>query len=73
LGFFRYLQATHSGIISELIGKPLNLTAQKSQDNRTVSLELAKETPKTFLKDLNLIQTKKAKNFTLMSLQDTEF
>jgi len=68
-----FIEEPHSGIISELKGKPLNLTDKKSEDNRVVSLELAKESPKTFLKDLNLIQTKKEKNLTLMSLQDKEF
>ena len=68
-----FVEEPHSGIISELKGKPLNLTAKKSEDNRVVSLELAKETPKTFLKDLDLIQTKKEKNLTEISLQDKEF
>jgi len=68
-----FIEEPHSGIISELKGKPLNLTAKKSEDNRVVSLELAKETPKTFLKDLDLIQTKKEKNLTEISLQDKEF
>ncbi len=68
-----FIEEPHSGIASELKGKPLNLTAKKSEDNREVSLELAKETPKTFLKDLDLIQTKRAKNLTEISLQDREF
>ena len=68
-----FIEEPHSGIASELRVRPLNLTAKKSKDNRVVSLGLVRETPKTFLKDLDLIQTKRAKNLTEMSLRNKEF
>lgn len=68
-----FIEEPHSGIISELKVKPLNLTARKSRDNREISVGLVTEEPKRFLKDLNLIQTKKSKNLTLMKLYNKEF
>lgn len=68
-----FVEEPHSGIISQLKAKPLNLTAKESDDNRIVSLDLVKEEPKTFIKDLNLIQTKRSKNLTLMELYNKEF
>jgi len=72
-GKLDFIEEPHSGIISALKGKPLNLTAKKSEDNREVSLGLAKETPKNFLKNLDLIQTKREKNLTQILLYDREF
>lgn len=68
-----FIEEPHSGIASQIKGKPLNLTAKESDGNRTVSLGLVKEEPKKFLKDLDLIQTKREKNITSMSLPDKEF
>jgi hypothetical protein len=68
-----FVEEPHSGIISGAKVKPLNLTAKESDENRDVSVGLVAEEPKKFLKDLNLIQTKKAKNLTLMRLADKEF
>ena len=68
-----FIERPHSGIISGAKVKPLNLTAEKSNDNREVSLGLVKEEPGRFLKDLNLIQTKKTKNLTTMELYNKEF
>jgi len=51
----------------------LNLTAQESGGNRDVSLGLVKEEPREFLRNLDLIQTKRSKNLTLMELQNKEF
>ena len=68
-----FIEEPHSGIISGAKAKPLNLTAKKSNDNRTVSVGLVKEEPKTFLKNLDLIQTKKSKNLTEMELYNKEF
>ena len=74
-----FVEEPHSGIISQIRVKPLNLTAKKSNENREISLGLVKEEPKRFLKDLNLIQTKKtyrsqkSKNLTLIELYDKEF
>ena len=68
-----FVEEPHSGIISDVRGKPLNLTAKESNKNREVSTGLVTEEPKTFLKDLDLIQTKRSKNLTLMELRDIEF
>ena len=68
-----FIEEPHSGIVSQIKEKPLNLTAKESDGNRTVSLGLVKEEPKKFLKDLDLIQTKREKNITSMSLPDKEF
>jgi len=71
----------HSGIISTAKGKPLNLTAKKSKENKEISTNLIKEEPKTFLKDINsinensssLIKQKRLPGFTEMELEDIEF
>ena len=68
-----FIEEPHSGIISGATVKPLNLTAKESDENRDTSFGLVKEEPKKFLKDLNLIQTKRAKNLTLMELPNKEF
>lgn len=68
-----FIEEPHSGIISGAKVSPLNLTARESDDNRLVSTGLIKEEPKKFLKNMDLIQTKKAKNLTLMELPNKEF
>jgi hypothetical protein len=68
-----FIQEPHSGIISDIKTKPLNLTAKESKETRDISLALVKEEPKNFLKTLNLIQLKKSKNFTFLELEDKEF
>ena len=68
-----FIEEPHSGIISGERVKPLNLTAKESDENRVVSVGLVKKEPKTFIKDLDLIQTKKSKNLTEMELYDKEF
>ncbi|PIR72677.1 MAG: DUF763 domain-containing protein [Candidatus Nealsonbacteria bacterium CG10_big_fil_rev_8_21_14_0_10_36_24] len=68
-----FVEEPHSGIVSDVKGNPLNLTARESNKNRKISTELVKEGPKTFVKDLDLIQTKRSKNLTLMELRDVEF
>jgi len=68
-----FVEEPHSGIISQIRVSPLNLTAEKSDKNREVSLGLIKEEPKKFLKDLDLIQTKRSKNLIEMELYDKEF
>lgn len=72
-GMKDFIEEPHSGIISQVKANPLNLTAKESGDNRNVSMGLVKEEPKRFLKDLDLIQTKRSKNLTLMELQNKEF
>ena len=68
-----FVEEPHSGIVSQIREKPLNLTARASDGNRNVSLGLVREEPKKFLKDLDLIQTKREKNTTSMSLPNKEF
>ncbi len=68
-----FIEEPHSGIASGVRVKPLNLTARTSKTNREISVGLTKEEPKTFLKNLNLIQTKKSKDLTSMELYDKEF
>lgn len=68
-----FIEEPHSGIISGAKVKPLNLTAKESDKNRNISLDLLKEEPKVFLRDLELIQTKKSQNLTEMVLYDKEF
>ncbi len=72
-GVKNFVETPHSGIISNIRVKPLNLTARESKENKEISFGLVKEEPKKFLKDLDLIQTKKSKNLTTMELYDKEF
>lgn len=68
-----FIEEPHVGIVSAYRGRPLNLTAKNSNDNRIVSVGMVKEEPKKIIKDLDLIQTKKENNLTTMSLPDKEF
>ncbi len=68
-----FTEEPHSGIISHLRLKPLNLVAKESFKNKETSLGLVKEEPKKFLKDLALIETKKSKNLVEMELYNKEF
>ncbi len=68
-----FIEEPHTGIVAQFKVKPLNLTAQESGGNRDVSLGLVKEEPREFLRNLDLIQTKRSKNLTLMELQNKEF
>ena len=72
-GIKNFVEEPHSGIISDAKTKPLNLIAKESDENRKISLAQVKEDPQTVLKNLNLIQTKRSKNLTLMKLYDKEF
>lgn len=56
-----FVEQPHSGIISQEIVRPLNLTAKESSQNRKICFELVKEEPKTFLKDFKTIITKKSR------------
>ncbi len=53
-----FIEEPHSGIISDLKVEPLNLIARESKQNRQISVQLVKEEPKTFLKDIALISEK---------------
>jgi len=76
-----FTEEPHTGIISEMRVKPLNLVAKESKGNKEISTELVKEEPKTFLKDIKLISEKKNSlikqrrltNFCEMELENVEF
>ncbi len=68
-----FVEEPHSGIAADVKVKPLNLVAKESRGNKEISTQLVKEEPKGFLKDLNLIQTKRSKSLVQMSLYDKEF
>jgi hypothetical protein len=53
-----FVEEPHSGIVSDIRVKPLNLTAKESRKNKEISTELVKEEPKTFLRDIELISEK---------------
>lgn len=54
-----FVEEPHSGIISQGAKlTPLNLTAKESKKNKEISTEFVTEEPKTFLRDLNLVQSK---------------
>ncbi|MDD5145966.1 MAG: DUF763 domain-containing protein [Candidatus Pacebacteria bacterium] len=71
----------HSGIISGAKSKPLNLVAIKSRGNKDISVDLVKESPKQFLKDIRIIsensnvlmRQKKLPGFSEMELNNVEF
>jgi len=76
-----FVEEPHSGIISDVKVKPLNLTAKESRENKGISTELVKEEPKTFLRDIkliseksnSLIKQKRFPGFCEMELKDIEF
>jgi hypothetical protein len=76
-----FVEEPHSGIVSDIRLKPLNLTAKESKENKEVSVGLVKEEPKGFLKSIKsisekpktLIKQKRIKNFTEIELNNVEF
>jgi len=54
-----FVEEPHSGIISDIKVKPLNLTAKESKENKDVSTGLVKDEPKTFLRNIKLVSEKK--------------
>jgi hypothetical protein len=76
-----FVEEPHSGIISDIKSKPLNLVAKESRVNKAISTELVKEEPKTFLKDIKLISEKsntlikqrRMPEFVEMELNNIEF
>jgi len=76
-----FVEEPHSGIISDGKVNPLNLTDKKSRKNKSISVELVKEEPGIFLKDLkmilsksdSLIKQKKSEKFTDIELNNVEF
>lgn len=71
----------HSGIISDIKLKPLNLTAKESEENKRISTILVRKKPKKIIKDLNLIlkkqnsliSQKRLENFIEMEMFNREF
>jgi hypothetical protein len=55
-----FTEEPHSGIVSDVKLKPLNLVAKESRGNKEISVEIVREEPKTFLKDFRLICEKPA-------------
>ena len=70
---YNFIEEPHSGIISQIKVKPLNLTAKESDENRKISTLLVKEEPKTFLNNLALIERKNKGQMTFMELNNIEF
>ena len=76
-----FVEEPHSGIISDIKSKPLNLVAKESRGNKEISTGLVREEPKTFLKDIqliseksnSLIKQKRLPGFCEMELKDVEF
>jgi len=76
-----FTEEPHSGIVSDIRLKPLNLVAKESKENKEISVEMVREEPKTFLKDLNLIleksnslmKQKRLPGFCEMELRNVEF
>jgi hypothetical protein len=84
-----FTEEPHTGIISGMKVKPLNLTAKESRENKEISTELVREEPRTFLKDIkrlanlpwpnyqvfknSLIRQKRLPGFCEMELKNVEF
>jgi hypothetical protein len=76
-----FIEEPHSGIISDIRVKPLNLVAKESQENKEISTKIVREEPKKFLKDFSkiinksdyLIKKRRLGNFTEMELKNVEF
>jgi hypothetical protein len=76
-----FTEEPHTGIVSDVKLKPLNLVAKESRKNKKISLEMVREEPKTFLKDIklicekqdSLIGQKRLPGFCEMELKDVEF
>jgi len=76
-----FTEEPHSGIVSDVRLKPLNLVAKESKENKEISVELVREEPKTFLNDIKLIseksnslmKQKRLPGFCEMELENVEF
>jgi hypothetical protein len=76
-----FTEEPHSGIVSDIKLKPLNLVAKESRENKEISVEMVREEPKTFLKDFRLIceksnslmKQKRLPGFCEMELKNVEF
>jgi uncharacterized protein len=76
-----FTEEPHSAIVSDVKLKPLNLVAKESKENKEISVEMVREEPKTFLRDLKLIcekynslmEQKRLPGFCEMELKNVEF
>jgi hypothetical protein len=76
-----FTEEPHSGIVSDVRLKPLNLVAKESKENKEISVEMVREEPKTFLRDFRLIceksdslmKQKRLPGFCEMELKNVEF
>jgi hypothetical protein len=76
-----FTEEPHTGIITGIKHKPLNLVAKESRKNKEISTELVKEEPKTFLRDIRfisekqnlLIKQRRLPGFCEMELKNVEF
>jgi len=67
-----FVEEPHSGIVADTRLKPLNLTAKESGENREISLKQVLDEPKTFIKNLAMVQ-RHPKQMTLLEMYDKEF
>jgi len=76
-----FTEEPHTGIVSDVRLKPLNLVARESRENKEISVEMIREEPKTFLRDFRLIceksnslmKQKRLPGFCEMELKNVEF
>jgi len=76
-----FVQEPHSGIISDIRVKSLNLTAKDSRSNRDISAQMVKEEPKKFISHAKMIfeksdaltRQKRLKGFSEIELANVEF
>lgn len=76
-----FTEEPHSGIVSDVKIKALNLVAKESKENKIISTELVREEPKNFLKDIkqilekrtSLIKQKRLPGFCEIEFEDKEF
>jgi hypothetical protein len=70
----RLIQTPHEGIISQIFLRGvLDLTSEKSKENRRIGLRLV-QSPRTFLKDIKILTVRKDDwQFKVLSLPEREF
>jgi uncharacterized protein len=62
-----FTEEPHSAIVSDVKLKPLNLVAKESKENKEISVEMVREEPKTFLRDIKKNFRKKLRKITAMA------
>jgi hypothetical protein len=53
-----FTEEPHAGIVSDVKLRPLNLVAKESKKNKEISVEIVREEPKTFLRDIKKLSEK---------------